>query len=63
MGKKQEPRQDKRIRTLFLILIPSLLLTINYGNFVTNVGSKLLILLLQFVVVKSILDDYYKYQS
>lgn len=56
------PETDKSFRTLFLILLPSLLLSINYGNIILNIASKILLLLLQFVIVKGILDEYYKYQ-
>ncbi len=60
-------RDTKAFRTLFLILVPSLLLAIpfpmglNYQGMLVIV-TKCLLLLLQFVIVKSVLDEYYKYQ-
>ena len=62
MDKEKDKKVDKRARTLFLILIPSLLLAIDYGSVLTNIAVKLIVFILQFVTVKSVLDEYYKYQ-
>ena len=57
-----QEKETKSFRTLFLILLPSLILTIPFDNWLLNIAVKILLLLMQFVIVKSVLDEYYKYQ-
>lgn len=55
-------KRNKKVLSLFLAMIPSLILAGDYGlSFFGNVILKGLVLFWQFVVIKNILDDYYSY--
>lgn len=58
---KEEKNDKGKIRTLFLILIPSILMAIDFNSLMLNIAVKIILFVLQFVVVKSVLDEYYKY--
>lgn len=62
MAKEQvKPRKDKRMLTLFIILVPSVLLamTAAISNFAVRIGFQVVLLFFQAVLVKNLLDDYY----
>lgn len=62
--KTEVPEEDNGKRrkslTFFLILLPSLMMAIDYGDLLKNIGVKLLLLLLQIVIVRNVLEDYYR---
>ena len=60
---QQEKTKDKGMLSLFMILILSLILVASgyINQMFLRVGIQLLVFMLQFVIVKNILDDYYKY--
>ena len=60
---QKKPERDKRVLSLFLILLPSLILAGNWtSNIYASIGLKALVLLLQFVLLKNFLDSHYGYQ-
>lgn len=63
MEKTEFKPKDKRVLSLFIVSILSLILIgVGYvDQAFLRIGLQLLVFLLQFVVIKSILDDYYKY--
>lgn len=52
----------KEVLTLFLMMFPSLLIAGDYGSLMTNLTIKGALIFYQFVVIKAVLDDYYKYK-
>lgn len=55
-------KKNKKVLSLILIMLPSLIIAGNYGfGGMGEFAMKVLVLLLQFIVVKNILDDYYSY--
>jgi hypothetical protein len=62
---EDEPTKEtsREILTLFLILFPSLLIAGNYSplGFAGNLFLKAALIFYQFVVLKRVLDEYYKY--
>jgi len=63
-GEKEKPKKstDRGFLTLFIIMIPSLVLAMSatIPNSLIRVPIQVVLLLLQFVAVKSFIDDYQK---
>lgn len=58
----EKKKNNKKVLSFFLIMLPSLILAGDYGlSFFPNLALKGLILLLQYIVVKNLLEDYYSY--
>jgi hypothetical protein len=57
---EQPKRRDKKIMTLFFLMIPSLLLamTATISNVIVRFGFQIVLLLFHFVVFKNLLDTY-----
>lgn len=64
MEKVESKGKDKRMLTLFIMLVPGLMLAmtsaINDG--IIRITFQLVLLLLQYVLVKNLLDDYYYFR-
>lgn len=60
---KEVKKKDKKTLTIFLLMIPSLLMamtaSINSSSVVVRLGFQLMIILLQYVLVKNLIDDFY----
>jgi len=54
-------KKDKKVLTLFLMIVPSLLiaLTSNIISPITQISFQILLLFFQLVIFKNLLDDYY----
>lgn len=67
MVKQKKVEKNKKVLTLFLMMMPSLLLAMtsaiptSTAIFSIRLGFQAVILLLQFVLVKNLLDEYYSY--
>ena len=61
-GEKPKKLGDRGFLTLFIIMIPSLILAMSATiiNQFIRIPIQVVLLLLQFVVVKSFIDDYQK---
>lgn len=59
---KDKKQGDKGFLTLFIIMIPSLIIAMSaiISSSLIRVPIQIILLLLQFVVVKSFIDDYQK---
>lgn len=61
--RKQEerPRKDKRMLTLFFIMVPSLLLAMASAieSFYVRIFFQVVLLLFQTVILKNFIDSYY----
>lgn len=58
----QVPKQkDKKMLTIFLMILPSLLIamTASITNIIVRLGFQIVLLLFQLVIFKNLLDDYY----
>lgn len=62
---KPRPKKDKRALTMFIMIIPSLLiaLTSSIESTITQISFQILLLFFQLVVFKNLLDDYYGYSE
>jgi len=61
---KEQPlkrRKDKKALTIFIMIIPSLLiaLTAVIKSTITQISFQILLLFFQLVLLKNLLDDYY----
>lgn len=58
---QQPKKKSKKYLTLFFILIPSLLLAMyaSVDNIYVRISLQVVTLLLQYVLVKNLLDEYY----
>ena len=60
---KEHPkrRKDKKALTIFIMIIPSLLiaLTAVIESTITQISFQILLLFFQLVLLKNLLDDYY----
>jgi F0F1-type ATP synthase membrane subunit a len=56
-----KPKKDKRVYSLFIMLVPSLLIAMARSIAETTValGFQILLILLQLVVFKTLLDSYW----
>lgn len=57
-----KPKQkNKKILTIFIAMAPSVLLGMTYliSNAIGRLGFQTILLLLQFVIVRNMVDDYY----
>lgn len=67
MEKQQTPkrRKDKKTLTMFIMIIPSLLiaLTAAIESTITQISFQTLLLFFQLVLLKNLLDDYYGEQE
>lgn len=63
MKQVTEKKKDRRIQTLFITMFPVLLIALvsNVTTGLSRVMLQIAIIFFQFVVIKNILDDYYKY--
>lgn len=54
-------KKSKKILTLFIMMIPALLIamTATIPSLPVRLGFQLVLLLFEFVLVKNLLDDYY----
>jgi hypothetical protein len=63
MGKKeyQKPKKDKRILTLFFMIVPSLLLAMCAAieSFYIRIFFQVVLILFQIVIFKNFIDSYY----
>jgi len=65
MGKKEEenkkPKKDKRILTLFFMIVPSLLLAMCAAieSFYIRIFFQVVLILFQIVIFKNFIDSYY----
>jgi len=59
---KDKKQGDKGFLTLFIVMIPSLIIAMSaiISNSLVRAPIQIILLLLQFVVVKSFIDDYQK---
>ena len=52
----------KLVRTLFILMFPSVLIAGDYGmSFGANILLKGSLIFFQYIVIKTVLDDYYRY--
>lgn len=60
MGIETKKPGDKGFLTLFIIMIPSLIMAMSAAidNSLIRISIQVVLLLLQFIVVKSFIDDY-----
>lgn len=56
-------KKDKSILSIFIVMTLSLIVIASgyIDNGFLKIGMQMLLLLLQFVIIKNILDDYYKH--
>jgi F0F1-type ATP synthase membrane subunit a len=56
-----KPKKDKRVYSLFVMLVPSLLIAMSRAIIETAValGFQILLILLQLVIFKTLLDSYW----
>jgi hypothetical protein len=56
-------KKDKSILSIFIVMTLSLIVIASgyIDNSFLKIGMQMLLLLLQFVIIKNILDDYYKH--
>lgn len=56
-----KPKKDKRALTMFIMIIPSLLiaLTSTIESVILQLSFQILLLFFQLVIFKNLLDDYY----
>jgi len=67
MGKEQsleakpKRRKDKKALTMFIMIVPSLLLALTavIESTITQISFQILLLFFQLVLLKNLLDDYY----
>jgi len=54
-------RKDKKALTMFILIVPSLLiaLTAVIESTITQISFQILLLFFQLVLIKNLLDDYY----
>lgn len=59
--KPNEVKKNKKTLTIFLLMIPALLLamTATITNSIVRIGFQLVLLLLQYVLVKNLIEDFY----
>lgn len=57
----KEKSKDKRILTIFILMIPSLLIALaaSIPSVIIRVVFQMILLVLQFVLVKNLIDDFY----
>jgi len=55
-----KPKRDRKIMTLFFLMIPSLLLAMTSAipNLIVRVGFQLVLIFYHFVIFKNLLDTY-----
>lgn len=67
MEKQQTPkrRKDKKTLTMFIMIIPSLLIALTSAieSTITQISFQTLLLFFQLVLLKNLLDDYYGEQE
>jgi hypothetical protein len=58
---KVRPRKDKKVLTMFIMIVPSLLiaLTATIQSVITQISFQILLLFFQLVIFKNLLDNYY----
>ena len=58
---KPKPEKDKKLLTLFIMIVPSLMLAMTSAipGLIVRIGFQLLLLLFQIVLFKNFIDDYY----
>ena len=58
---KPKRRKDKKALTMFIMIIPSLLLALTavIESTITQISFQVLLLFFQMVLLKNLLDDYY----
>ncbi len=61
MEQSKPKRKDKKALTMFILIIPSLLiaLTAVIQSTITQISFQILLLFFQLVLIKNLLDDYY----
>ena len=63
MGKteEQKPKKDKRMLTLFFMIVPSLLLAMcsSVDSFYIRIFFQVVLILFQIVIMKNFIDSYY----
>lgn len=60
MAKEKPRKKDRKSLTLFIIMIPALLLAMSSSidNYIVRLGFQIVLFLLQFVLVKNIIESY-----
>jgi hypothetical protein len=58
---KPKPKKDRKVLTLFIMIIPSLLiaLTSTITSVLVRISFQIILLFFQIVLLKNLLDDYY----
>lgn len=58
---KMRPRKDRKALTMFIMIVPSLLiaLTATIESVLLQISFQILLLFFQLVIFKNLLDDYY----
>lgn len=58
---KPKRRKDKKALTMFIMIIPSLLIALTSAieSAITQISFQILLLFFQMVLLKNLLDDYY----
>lgn len=61
MAEKTKPKKDKRMLTLFFLVLPSLLIamTATIPQFVIRIAFQIVLLIFQIVIFKNFVDSYY----
>lgn len=57
----EKPKKNKRVLTLFLCMVPSILIgmTTIITNVMGRIGFQTILVLMQFVIIKNLIDDFY----
>ena len=57
----QKRRKDKKALTMFIMIVPSLLIALTSAieSTITQISFQILLLFFQLVLLKNLLDDYY----
>ena len=58
---KLKPKKDRKVLTLFIMILPSLLIALTSAiqHYVVRISFQILLLFFQVVLLKNLLDDYY----
>jgi len=58
---KQKPEKDKKVLTMFIMIMPSLLIamTATIESVLLMISFQVLLLFFQLVLIKNLLDEYY----
>lgn len=62
---KKPIKKDKKVLTMFIMIVPSLLIALTsvIVSKITQLSFQVLLLFFQLVIFKNLLDDYYGYDN